>query len=64
MGRCELFVFSGGSTEKLASGLIKPFAAHLKIAEEQVASTAQSIKLELGRRKNSEAWFTKGTLDR
>lgn len=64
MGRCELFVFSGGSTEKLASGLIKPFVAHLKIAEEQVASTAQSIKLELGRRKNSEAWFTKGTLDR
>ncbi|KAL8466391.1 hypothetical protein ACS0TY_035480 [Phlomoides rotata] len=62
--RCELFVFSGGSTEKLASGLIKPFVAHLKVAEEQVASASQSIKLELGRRKNAESWFTKGTLDR
>lgn len=64
MARCELFISSGGSTEKLASGLIKPFVAHLKIAEEQVASAAQSVKLEVGRRKNAEAWFTKGTLER
>ncbi|KAL8043492.1 hypothetical protein ABFX02_09G123700 [Erythranthe guttata] len=62
--RCELFVSRGGSTEKLASGLVKPFIAHLKVAEEQVASDAQSVKLEIGRRRNGEAWFTKGTLER
>ncbi|EPS68902.1 hypothetical protein M569_05867, partial [Genlisea aurea] len=62
--RCDLFVSSGGSTEKIASGLLKPFVAHLKFAEEQIASTAQSVKLEVGRRKNDEEWFTKGTLER
>ncbi|XP_011072663.1 uncharacterized protein LOC105157864 isoform X2 [Sesamum indicum] len=62
--RCELFVSSGGSTEKLASGLLKPFVANLKVAEEQVSSAAQSVRLEVGRRKNAEAWFTKGTLER
>ncbi|KAL0341805.1 UNVERIFIED_CONTAM: COP1-interacting protein 7 [Sesamum calycinum] len=62
--RCELFASSGGSTEKLASGLLKPFVANLKVAEEQVASAAQSVRLEVGRRKNAEAWFTKGTLER
>lgn len=64
LARCELYVSSGGSTEKLASGLVKPFVAHLKVAEEQVASAAQSVKLEGGRHKNAEAWFTKGTLER
>ncbi|KAH6773347.1 hypothetical protein C2S52_003772 [Perilla frutescens var. hirtella] len=61
--RCELFVSSSGSTEKLASGLFKPYVTHLKVAEEQFASAAQSIKLDPGRRKNAEAWFTKGTVD-
>ncbi|KAK4354538.1 hypothetical protein RND71_026732 [Anisodus tanguticus] len=62
--RCELFVSSDGNTEKLASGLLKPFMTHLKVAEEQVALAVQSIKLEVKRRKNSETWFTKGTLER
>ncbi|XP_009763170.1 COP1-interacting protein 7-like [Nicotiana sylvestris] len=62
--RCELFVSSDGNTEKLASGLLKPFVTHLKVAEEQVALAVQSIKLEVKRRKNSETWFTKGTLER
>ncbi|KAL3825077.1 hypothetical protein ACJIZ3_021106 [Penstemon smallii] len=62
--RCELFVSSDGSMEKLASGLLKPFVAHLRVAEEQVASAAQSVKLEVGRRRNAEVWFTKGTLER
>ncbi|XP_047960573.1 enolase-phosphatase E1-like [Salvia hispanica] len=62
--RCELFVSSGGSTEKLASGLLKPFVTHLKVAEAQAASASQSIKLDPGRHKNAKAWFTKGTLDR
>ncbi|KAM3200069.1 hypothetical protein P3L10_032430 [Capsicum annuum] len=62
--RCELFVFSDGNMEKLASGLLKPFVTHLKVAEEQNALAAQSIKLEVNKRKNSETWFTKGTLER
>ncbi|EEF33194.1 conserved hypothetical protein [Ricinus communis] len=64
--RCELFVSSSGSTEKLASGLVKPFVAHLKVAEEQVAQAVHSIKLEVERHRNAnpETWFTKGTLER
>ncbi|KAK2970028.1 hypothetical protein RJ640_008368 [Escallonia rubra] len=62
--RCELFVSSDGNTEKLASGLVKPFVTHLKVAEEQVALAVQSIKLQVERRKNAETWFTKGTLER
>ncbi|XP_076885755.1 uncharacterized protein LOC143535361 [Bidens hawaiensis] len=62
--RCELFVSSNGNTEKLASGLVKPFVTHLKVVEEQVASSVQSIKLEVDKRKNVDSWFTKGTLER
>ena len=64
MDRCELFVSSNGNTEKLASGLVKPFVSHLKVAEEQVALSLQSIKLEVEKSKNTETWFTKGTLER
>ncbi|KAK1416936.1 hypothetical protein QVD17_26055 [Tagetes erecta] len=62
--RCELFVSSNGNTEKLASGLVKPFMTHLKVVEEQVALSVQSIKLEVDKRKNVDTWFTKGTLER
>ncbi|KAK9131476.1 hypothetical protein Sjap_011963 [Stephania japonica] len=62
--RCELFVSGDGRTEKLASGLVKPFVAHLTVAEEQVARAVQTIKLEVERRKNEGSWFTKGTLER
>ncbi|KAL6495961.1 hypothetical protein OROGR_030524 [Orobanche gracilis] len=62
--RCELFVYSDGSTEKIASGLLKPFVSHLQIAEEQLTSGSQSVKLEVGRQKNADTWFTKGTLER
>ncbi|XP_035539146.1 uncharacterized protein LOC109004969 isoform X3 [Juglans regia] len=62
--RCELFVSSNGNTEKLASGLVKPFVTHLKVAEEQVALAVQTIKLEVENRKHAETWFTKGTLER
>lgn len=64
MGRCELFVSSNGNTEKLASGLVKPFVTHLKVAEEQVALSLQSIKLEVEKYKDAKTWFTKGTLER
>ncbi|XP_042967787.1 uncharacterized protein LOC122300892 isoform X3 [Carya illinoinensis] len=62
--RCELFVSSNGNTEKLASGLVKPFVTHLKVAEEQVALAVQTIKLEVENHKHAETWFTKGTLER
>lgn len=63
-GRCELVVSHDGNTEKLASGLVKPFVSHLKVAEEQVAQAVESIRLEVEKRKNAESWFTKGTLER
>jgi hypothetical protein len=59
-----LLVSSDGNTEKLASGLLKPFITHLKVAEEQFAMSVQSIKLDIERCKNAESWFTKGTLER
>ncbi|CAE5967230.1 unnamed protein product [Arabidopsis arenosa] len=62
--RCELFVSTAGNTEKLASGLVKPFVAHLKVAEEQVAREVQSIRLDVESNKNAGSWFTKGTLER
>ncbi|XP_062087883.1 uncharacterized protein LOC133794585 isoform X2 [Humulus lupulus] len=62
--RCELLVSGNGNTEKLASGSVKPFVSHLKVAEEQVALAVQSIKLEVEKYKNAETWFTKGTLER
>lgn len=64
LGRCELFISRNGDLEKLASGLVKPFVSHLKVAEEQVALSLQSFKLEVERRRNAETWFTKGTLER
>ncbi|KAL9274265.1 COP1-interacting protein 7-like protein, partial [Drosera capensis] len=62
--RCELFVSYYGTTEKLASGLVKPFVTHLRVAEEQVALAGKLIKLEVDRREKAETWFTKGTLER
>ncbi|CAL0317968.1 unnamed protein product [Lupinus luteus] len=55
---------SDGNTEKLSAGSVKLFLTHLKVAEEQFALAAQSIKLETDRHKNGGAWFTKGTLER
>ncbi|KAH9617291.1 hypothetical protein KSS87_002504 [Heliosperma pusillum] len=62
--RCELFVTYDGTTEKLASGLVKPFVTNLKLAEEQVALARKSIKLDVERFNDAETWFTKGTLER
>ncbi|KAF3585867.1 hypothetical protein F2Q69_00031694 [Brassica cretica] len=62
--RCELFVSTAGYTEKIASGLVKPFVAHLKVAEEQVAREALSIRLQVESSKNAGTWFTKATLER
>lgn len=62
--RCELFVSGDGTTEKLASGFFKPFASHLKVAEEQASQAVQFIKLEVERQRNAGTWFNKGTLER
>ncbi|KAL5198732.1 hypothetical protein ABZP36_002244 [Zizania latifolia] len=61
--RCELVVSGNGRTEKIASGSVKPFVAHLRAAEEQAAaqSPPPAIRLQLERRA---AWFSKGTLER
>lgn len=63
--RCELVISAEGETEKLASGLLKPFLTHLKTAEEQIAKGGYSIRLEPPVASNQHAtWFTKGTIER
>ncbi len=71
--RCELLVARGKETEKLASGLLKPFLSHLKAAEEQILKGADCIKLQPppgyagdqgGASLQKAAWFTKGTIER
>nr|QFR35784.1 erect panicle 2 protein [Chandrasekharania keralensis] len=61
--RCELVVSGNGRTEKIASGSVKPFVAHLRAAEEQASAqpTPPVIRLQLER---PAPWFTKGTLER
>lgn len=63
-GRCELIVSSNGRNEKLASGLVKPFITHLKVAEEQFTQNVQLIRLEAGKFNNGEKCLKKGTLER
>ncbi|KAG8082374.1 hypothetical protein GUJ93_ZPchr0014g47519 [Zizania palustris] len=60
---CELVVSGNGRTEKIVSGSVKPFVAHLRAAEEQAAAQPPppAIRLQLERRA---AWFSKGTLER
>ncbi|KAH9309218.1 hypothetical protein KI387_037129, partial [Taxus chinensis] len=65
--RCQLFASAGGVTEKLASGLLKPFLMHLKKTEEHVVcGGGHLIKLEAcsDNYQNVTPWFTKGTLER
>ncbi|XP_065008466.1 uncharacterized protein LOC108952111 isoform X1 [Musa acuminata AAA Group] len=62
--RCELFVSGNGKTEKIASGFLKPFITHLKVADEQAARVDKSIKLELEKSHDAGSWFNKGTLER
>ncbi|XP_002983080.2 COP1-interacting protein 7 isoform X1 [Selaginella moellendorffii] len=64
--RCELLISSHGVSEKLASGLLKPFLAHLRAAEEQIAVGGYSIRLEppIDGNQGKASWFTKGTMQR
>lgn len=61
--RCDLVISANGKTEKIASGLVNPFLAHLKTAQDQMAKGGYSIILEP--HPGSDAtWFTKGTVER
>ncbi|OMO95448.1 hypothetical protein COLO4_15893 [Corchorus olitorius] len=60
---CELVISANGKTEKIASGLLNPFLAHLKTAQEQMAKGGYSIILQLEPNIDA-AWFTKGTVER
>ena len=61
--RCELHVVAHGQSYRLASGLLKPFLAHLSTLEDQISQGAQSIQLEPSD-PSSSMWFTKGTVER
>ncbi|GAB4850884.1 hypothetical protein Ancab_030185 [Ancistrocladus abbreviatus] len=61
--RCDLVITANGKTEKIASGLLNPFLAHLKAAQEQIGKGGYSIILEPGH-GGDIAWFTKGTVER
>ncbi|KAH7691537.1 beta-sandwich domain of Sec23/24 domain-containing protein [Dioscorea alata] len=61
--RCDLVIIANGKTEKLVSGLLDPFLAHLKVAQDQIAKGGYSITLEPASNKDAE-WFTKGTIER
>lgn len=58
-----MVLIANGRKEKFASGLLKPFLAHLKAAQDQIAKGGYSITLE----PSSEfdvPWFTRGTVER
>jgi hypothetical protein len=61
--RCDLVIHANGKTEKIASGLLNPFLAHLKVAQDQIAKGGYSITLEPDP-SVAASWFTKGTVER
>ncbi|KAK3037915.1 hypothetical protein RJ639_031806, partial [Escallonia herrerae] len=58
---CDLVVFAGNASEKLASGLLEPFLSHLKSAKDQISKGGYSITLQPA---VNAPWFTKATLER
>lgn len=58
-----MVISANGKEEKIASGLLNPFLAHLKSAQEQMAKGGYSIVLEPEPGSDS-MWFTKGTVER
>lgn len=62
--RFDLVIVANGKTEKIASGLINPFLAHLKSARDQFAKGGYSIVLKPESGTDSERWFTKDTVER
>lgn len=58
-----MLVTANGKTEKIATGLLDPFLAHLKTAKDQLEKGGYSIILKPEASDNA-AWFTKGTIER
>ncbi|XP_037465485.1 COP1-interacting protein 7-like [Triticum dicoccoides] len=61
--RCDLVVVVNGRKEKIASGLLNPFVAHLKVAQEQIAKGGYTILLQPDPGADAP-WFTRGTIQR
>ncbi|XP_020204291.1 COP1-interacting protein 7 [Cajanus cajan] len=61
--RFDLVITLNGKKEKIASGLLNPFLAHLKAAQDQMAKGGYSIVLEPDGNTDT-SWFTKGTVER
>ncbi|KAJ6834689.1 uncharacterized protein M6B38_333990 [Iris pallida] len=61
--RYDLVIIANGKTEKLSSGLLDPFLAHLRTAQDQIAKGGYSIRLE-PKSGTDAVWFTKGTVER
>lgn len=61
--RCDLFIIANDKKEKIASGLLTPFLAHLRTAQDQIAKGGYSIFLEPDAHAD-DSWFTKGTVER
>ncbi|XP_011096264.1 uncharacterized protein LOC105175509 [Sesamum indicum] len=62
--RCDLIVFSGKKSEKLASGLVEPFVSHLRYAKDQIPKGGYSITLRPPPTADDASWFTKVTFQR
>ncbi|XP_047307721.1 COP1-interacting protein 7 [Impatiens glandulifera] len=61
--RCDLVIFNGGISEKIASGLVGPFVSHLKYAKDQLPKGGYSIRLTPPTNVDA-SWFTKSTFQR
>ncbi|KAK8984142.1 hypothetical protein V6N11_029466 [Hibiscus sabdariffa] len=59
--RFDLVISANGKTEKMASGLLNPFLAHLKTAQVQMSQGGYSIILKPEPAIDA-SWFTKGTV--
>ncbi|KAI3814407.1 hypothetical protein L1987_19162 [Smallanthus sonchifolius] len=60
--RCDLYIIANGKKEKIASGLLNPFIAHLKAAQDQIAEGGYSVLLAPEAGSNA-TWFTKCTVE-
>ncbi|GAB2284550.1 COP1-interacting protein 7 [Dionaea muscipula] len=61
--RCDLVIFAGKSSEKLAYGLLQPFLSHLRAAKDQIDKGGYSITLRPpSAGSGNGSWFTKATL--
>ncbi|KAG8080741.1 hypothetical protein GUJ93_ZPchr0007g3592 [Zizania palustris] len=61
--RFDLVLIVNGRKEKIASGLLNPFLAHLKVAQDQITKGGYSITLEPSSGVGAP-WFTRGTVER